>query len=294
MRPHITPSLPGNAQRKRLGIKKRYASLFFPASLALIFVMACGPLRTLEHAPATIIYLSIRIQDQYTTAAQVTLLASFSDGQGLFALSGDQALTCDGVILPQGSQGLGSILLNRQPPGGAYHCIYTDDQGKTSPVTVPVPSGNLAITSPAPGTAIPIPASAQTPTPEGSPTPFFHTLESTDPLTIDYTVPTLPADVTANLSIGAECGSPAAPDACGMVNGCAVYAVHELASGSCTFSDANAPYGYGFARFSPGPGSIGIVSDFRWSAPVAVFQKLNIEYADRLNMPIIWVTGETP
>ncbi|HEU5200118.1 MAG TPA: hypothetical protein VFU32_10795, partial [Ktedonobacterales bacterium] len=132
MRPHTTQPLPGTLQRNRLSTRKRYVSLFFPASVVLIFMMACGPMRTLEHAPATIIYLSIRIQDQYTTAAQVTLSASFSDGQGLFALSGNQALTCDGVILPQGSQGVGSILLNRQPPGGSYHCIYTDDQGKTS------------------------------------------------------------------------------------------------------------------------------------------------------------------
>jgi hypothetical protein len=293
MRPQSTPSLPGASPGKRPGIKKRYASLFFPASLALIFVMACGPLRTLEHAPASIIYLIIRIQNQYTTTAQVTLSATFSDGNGAFALSGDQALTCDGVILPQGSQGVGSILLNRQPPGGSYHCIYTDDQGKTSPVTVPVPPGNLAITSPAPNTAVPIPVSAQSPTPEGSPTPLFRTLESTDPLTIDYTVPTLPADVTVNLSVNAQCGSAAAPDACGIVTGCAVSDARELASGSCTLSDANTPYTYGFARFSPGPGSIGLVSDFKWTAPAAVFQELRVEYADRLNMPIIWVTGSS-
>lgn len=292
MRPHSTPSLPGASQRKRLSIKKRYASLFFPASVALIFMMACGPMRTLEHAPANIASISIRILDQYTTAAQVTLFASFSDGQGLFALSGNQALTCDGVIFPQGPQGLGSILLNRQPPGGAYHCIYTDDQGKTSPVTVPVPPGNLALTSPAPGTAIPIPVSAQYPTPEGSPTPLFRALESTDSLTIDYTAPTFPTGVTIKIfSISAECGSAAYPGACGTVNGCVFSGVHELASGSCIISDANVPYSYGFARFSPGPGSIGLVSDFKWTAPVAVFQELNIEYADKLNTPIIWVTG---
>ena len=291
MRSLPAPATPNGPQGRRLTLKKRYASLFFPASFALIFLMTCGPMRTLEHAPANIASISIRILDQYTTAAQVTLFATFSDGQGLFALSGNQAFTCDGVILPQGSQGLGSILLNRQPPGGAYHCIYTDDQGKTSPITVPVPPGNLAITSPLPGAAIPIPASDQ-PTPEGSPTPLFRALETTDSLTIGYTVPTLPAGATIGMfSIAAECGSLADPIACGTITICNVTNTQALASGSCTSSGTNEPYGYGFERFSPGPGAISLMSNFNWFAAVATFHSLRIEYADKQSIPIIWVTG---
>ena len=285
MRLRTSQSLPCDLQRKRLIIKRRYASLFFPASVVLIFLMACGPLRTLEHAPANIVYLSIRIQNQYTTTQQVTLWASFSDAHGLFGLSGNQALTCDGVIL---SQGYTSVQLNRQPPGGAYHCIYTDDQGKTSPVTVHVPPGNLAITSPTSGAVVPIPGNGQPPAPEGSPTPALRALESTDTLTIDYTVPTLPADATTKLSINVECGSAAYPNACGAVSSFLLSGA-QATSGSYTFPDGNDPYGSRFGNFSPGPGSIGLISDFKYSAPVAVFQSLNIEYTDNPSIPIIWV-----
>ena len=293
MRSRITQPLPGDVHSKRLIIKKRYASLFLPASAALFIMMMCGThLRTLGHAPANIIGISIKIQNQYTTASQVTLYATFSDSTGLFILTGSQAIACDGVILPQSSL---SAQLQRQPPGGAYRCIYTDEQGKTTPITAPVPSGTLAITSPAPGAVVPIPTpGAAIPIPTGiaptgtvTVTPAFgpRPPEQIDVMTVLYTFPTFPQDAMATVRAEAACGSTAS------ATGCFVFGDQERETGSYTLSDINTAYGNGFDAFISGPGAISLVSDSKWSAPVAVFQSLNIEYTDNLSIPIIWVSA---
>lgn len=108
-------------QGKRLSSRKRYASLLFPASVALILIMACGTLRTLEHAPANSTSISVTIRDQYTSASQVTIEVSFADDTGPFVLSGNQMITRDGVIFPQIKYAPPtSAQLNRQLPGSAY------------------------------------------------------------------------------------------------------------------------------------------------------------------------------
>ena len=121
MRLHTNHWTHSGPQGKRLIRRKRYALLLFPASIALIFIMACGTIRTLEHAPANSASISVTIRDQYTSASQVTIEVSFADDTGPFALSGNQMLSCDGVIFPQVKYAPPtSAQLNRQLPGSAY------------------------------------------------------------------------------------------------------------------------------------------------------------------------------
>lgn len=49
----------------------------------------------------------------------------------------------------------------RQPPGGVYRIVYTDEHGATSTVVVPVPVGALAIISPRDGATVRIPTNHQ-------------------------------------------------------------------------------------------------------------------------------------
>lgn len=117
-------------------------------------------------------------------------------------LGAGQRLTCNGVLVRRpdtNAQGYGfpegTVTVPRQPPGGRYIFVYTDERGRQTTVVVPAPLMDFAITSLAASARVPIPRrvdrgpTAATPTP-GQPRPP----ELADaPLTVRYTVP-YPAD----------------------------------------------------------------------------------------------------
>src|SRR5262249_10947475 len=47
----------------------------------------------------------------------------------------------------------------RQPPGGSYHLVYTDEHGATTSGVIPVPTGHFALRSPSQGATMLVPPS---------------------------------------------------------------------------------------------------------------------------------------
>jgi hypothetical protein len=77
-------------------------------------------------------------------------------------------------------------MVRRQPPGGGYACLYTDERGLQTPVTIPVPPGTWKILSPPDGAQVLIP-------------------RETGELTVTYRTPQLPPDASAEVNVIAAC-----------------------------------------------------------------------------------------
>lgn len=133
------------------------------ALLAIPIILACGITpRAITTAPARDISLTITINGQHATfpstaSSSVLVHVSFmvAGYRGSVILSPSHSLTCNGVPLNL-TTGVGAPV-PRQPPGGAYTFIYTDEQGRQTTLVVAVPSGSFAITSPATGATIALP-----------------------------------------------------------------------------------------------------------------------------------------
>jgi hypothetical protein len=128
--------------------------------------MSCSgaivPIPPVTHSPASALRLSVIIFDQYSDSAKPTVqlgvqLFEATTNQ-LVRLAKRAQLTCNGQDILPAIHGEPSC--PRQPPGGAYQIAYTDEQGATTTLTVPVPKGVFALLSPQPGAHVPIPNGA--------------------------------------------------------------------------------------------------------------------------------------
>ncbi|HET8906506.1 MAG TPA: hypothetical protein VFN11_06030 [Ktedonobacterales bacterium] len=114
------------------------------------------------HLPASQLQLDIQIFGQYDNASNVTvaLLVREAAHTNVVSMPDKARLTCNGSNInpnfPSTSQPC-----PREPAGGVYRIVYTDEHGATSTVVVPVPVGALAIISPRDGSTVRIPANHQ-------------------------------------------------------------------------------------------------------------------------------------
>ena len=141
----------------------RYSLLFIvPFLFPMLAFIGCGasPL-PITHRPASELRLEINIINQYKKDAGVYVQVRAFDGvneRGV-AFADKASLTCDGVNIKAQAAwkeaGAGSC--PRQPPGGAYTFIYTDEHGASTTVTVPVSVDAFSILSPAPNSPALIP-----------------------------------------------------------------------------------------------------------------------------------------
>src|ERR1051326_7651408 len=173
----MRPSIAGNSL-----LQRRIAMLASSCFLVLFMNFCTITEVTFKEAPANSLSLCITIRNQYTTPTNqqgVFISITFSQGNISAALDGPLSIVCEGI---KGSRA--GIHINmtmdvpRQPAGGAYQCVYTDEKGTKTPLNIPIPAGALAITSPAAVAPVHVtdtptlpPGVTPTPTPVGSPTP---------------------------------------------------------------------------------------------------------------------------
>ncbi len=161
--------------------KKRLRSLLWllPLLSLALATLACGisfgshvgyhpP--PVTHLPASQLRLEIQIGGQYeqygnpsgapTVGIAVRVLEGTKASES--SLADKATLTCNGVDIKRNAYGF-SPPCPRQPPGGAYRLVYTDEHGAKTTVVIPVPTGTFAIVSPQDGAAVPIPTSGTLP-----------------------------------------------------------------------------------------------------------------------------------
>ncbi len=192
------------------------------------------------HLPASQLRLEIQISGQYeqygnpSGAPTVGIAVRVFEGTRASesSLADKATLTCNGVDIKRNAYGF-SPPCPRQPPGGAYRLVYTDEHGAKTTVVIPVPTGTFAIVSPQDGATIPIPTNGTLP--------------------VRFTVPTAPADGSVAIdNVTAACSvSDAQP--CG-----AVYAnlrpTATATPGQGRGPAANAPLSANIGNATPLPG----------------------------------------
>ena len=311
---HPPARLPGASARPMLAL-----------IAVLAVILACGgqPPKLLKTAPASELQLGIQLDNALVAGdapVQITVRVSDPSSGGLVGLTGGQRLTCGGVSDPVdeasgNSWDVAQFLVPRQPPGGAYTCVYTDEGGLQTTATIPVPLAQLAFTSPTAGAHVPIPTLAAdqaitTPpaTASASPSPA----PVSQPLVIHYTFPVPPgytpplpsqpftltawnpyvnfADQGPHAQVEAYPGSgsiPPAPQQC--AEQCIL---GQAAIGTYVLSFVNAPSGVGFQQIVPGPGYIELSLVMQWSPPAGGFQAILVDTQDSVAIPIVWTTPQ--
>ncbi len=192
-----------------------------------------------------------------------------------------QRLTCDGQTDPAEKRPWRSLTfrLPRRPPGQAYHCVYTDERGATTELTVPVPLGKLAFISPTAGAHL-------LPLGDGARLPIRYTF----PAPPGFVPPTATSAATAQ---GRPTPSLYGPSAtvhvtagCGSLgnDGCADKAgPSEPATGSYTL------LGNGIAV--EGPGHLLLYLQMRWPLPAGNFGGLDVRTTDSVKV-LIYFTSD--
>lgn len=259
------------------------------AVLGALVALACGATPTyLGTAPARDLRLSVSFTDAFAAGdGLVQMRVDIADPSkgGLVLLSGGQRLTCDGVSDPResaGSWSFAAFSIPRQPPGGAYTCVYTDERGQHTTATIAMPPGRFAITSPVAGAHVPIAGGVD------------------QPLVIHYDFPSPPGYVApapgqaaappaqgpyAIVGGGAGCGEiPPAPVQCPPQDG-----GQQPATGVYFLSDAQAAPGNRFEQTVSVPGYIYLWLRMRWLAPAGGFQRIEVDTEDQTPIvPITW------
>jgi hypothetical protein len=114
------------------------------------------------HLPASQLRLALQITGQYDNTPNVTVavLVREAASDSVVSLPDKARLTCNGSNIkptfPSTTQPC-----PREPPGGAYRIVFTDEHGAASTFVVPVPVGSLAFISPRDRSSVPIPTNNQ-------------------------------------------------------------------------------------------------------------------------------------
>ncbi len=137
---------------------------FLFALLALVCLVAASvacalPIgsRRAPYPPGAELPLRVDITDQFSHLERpdAQVLVRFV-GMSEVPPADNASVTCDGHDVTPRTQGFSSALNGahpcpRQPPGGAYHIVYTDEHGARTSAVIPVPTGVLAFRAPSDG-----------------------------------------------------------------------------------------------------------------------------------------------
>jgi hypothetical protein len=279
---------------------------------------ATAPLVRVTAAPAGSLFLQIRMQESPDGATTFSVSTYQAGGVGsclttsscnYVALSGHQSLTVNGTRFPtigdpHAAQYTDSVGVPQLPPGGTYVFVYTDERGQQTRFSLPI--GGIAITAPATGTTVPIPAGPRG-TPTTGPASGPRTSDQVhQPLTIRYTLPTVsPWPAGAGAPSYARCGNLnwSDPSACAIVQGevecgdpnglgpysCGLFhGTDQQPTGVYTLTDDGTAYGYGFETFQPGPGTVSISLIAQWTSEPPGFAGLRLFLLDLARSDITW------
>lgn len=257
---------------------KRWMGLLTSSSFLVMFMTLCAP-PPFTQASANMLIISIQVVKQYTIdTPEVGINLTFAKQGDADASPGENlSMACNGVTFPHlRGNFLLQITVPRQPAGGTYTCVYTDEKGIKTPFIIPIPTGILAITAPKAHDTVPIPNSASS-SPGATPPPGTIPPSASSTLTVHYTAPTIPAGASVAVVAGADGGSVS------------ISGVANTVTDTVDISDANRPSGSGFQALTPGmPGEIRLGLDFSWSPSTEAFHKISIHYTDMLSIPITW------
>lgn len=171
--------------------------LIFPLLAVLFVSWACGAGLTITHDDGSSLTVWLRFSNQFSQAGpmvQLTVFVRDSHIRGNTELDPNARLTCEGANVAPEPQ-IVSKPCPRQPPGGVYHIVYTDEHGHTATAIVPIPTGQMALLNPHEESTIHLPASGVLP--------------------IHYAAPVAPAGGSVEIhDVSARCGKIGEPD-CG-------------------------------------------------------------------------------
>lgn len=142
--------------------RTRRVTLALPLFGLLLAIWACGASvrpPPVTHLPASQLGMIIQIFGQYSDAPTVQTLIQVNEARSgkIVSLADKARLTCNGSDVKYSYTGNVKRTCPRQPPGGVYRFTYTDEDGKSTTVVVPVPTGQFAILSPHSGSTVYIP-----------------------------------------------------------------------------------------------------------------------------------------
>jgi hypothetical protein len=235
-------------------------------------------------APASTLSLEGHFDGALLPGAQVTIrlrIADAAHGQDV-ALTNQQFFTVNGVRVPEPPPPSGQttipfvrfVTVPRQPPGGSYRFVYTDERGQQTTFVVPAPQADFVVTSPAPMAHVPIPA------------------PSSGALTVHYTVPfpvsAFPSTPTSEL--------PPVHYTEDTVMATASGSFQSGFAGTVLASDQQSPTGTvtivntGFQHLVSGPGTIRVSATVAWFLLArAGFAAIQMGFHDTVEVPIFWV-----
>ena len=265
---------------------------FVAAAAILVAILACmtTPRVTVKSAPANQLQISLTFfygkihglnpqlrQDEVIIAARVEMVKAPN-----IAFGGGQRFTCNGANMLRGDQ-----RIKRQPPGGQYTCVYTDEKGTQTTLVIPVPAGQFMVIDPSSDAKVAIP-SIVTAIPPGAPITPQSTQGVTDtgqlphqPLAITYTMPAIPTGALATVSAWGSCAKP----------DCAILGrtlSPAPTSGVYVFDDAVST---GTSDFGPGAGDLEFSLRMGWSPEPQGFNRVAVEVDDTIAIPVTWVAA---
>lgn len=291
------------------------------ALVAIPIMLACGATPvSIAKSPASAMTLNVYISDHDATSSNVQVRVDImvAGYAGLVMLTSTHTLVCDGVKL--NLTPYTTALVPRQPPGGAYMFVYTDEQRRPTTLVVPVPLRAFAITSPAEGAAVKLPRqpaqglsptligsgfttggadSASLDALEGTPVPSpkstppetptppgwlrYPSQVSQPPVLIRYTMPAIPADAIATFQATAYSGQYVATSVSTSVGGPPL-----PATGTYALTDVDLTPGFGFERFSPGAGQLLGQLTMNWPLVAGGFHAAHVTFDESATVDVTW------
>ena len=245
---------------------RRGRSLWFilPVLAMVLAIWACASSPTFTHQPAAQLRLGVTIYAQYTGNTNVVLFdtSMFDDTTNRPVLPPDGAhLTCEGADATPGYQTT-MRECPRQPAGGAYHFIYTDEHGVATSAVIPIPQGTVALLAPRVGDHVAIPTN--------------------NTLNVQYASPVTPPNGSVTIDeLRAACGEVSSPP-CGAV----LFAPHtaEVVSGGGGVFHLTGD----FSSFQPGEGMVDITVGTHSRASQSGFARVDVTFTDSVAAPITW------
>lgn len=243
----------------------------------VLAIWACGATPAITHQPASGLRLALGITDQYSgdtsksTVQVEVLFFEAASGKDVFIPDGAH-LTCDGVDMQPNQARL--VACPRHEPGDEYRFVYTDEQGNSMTVHVPIATKSLTLVAPTAGSNVTIP--------------------QTNALDLRYTVPALSPGATASIEGATAICGPAETTACGSVryghlNPLPVDVMRfgltgaRASAGGGTFSLTG-----DYTSFRPSAGTITLFTALAVTPDRSGFAEVTAVFVDTVNTPIIW------
>ncbi len=239
--------------------------LVLPVLAIALAIWACGSTPAVTHKAAPQLRLEITFTAQYTGNTDIVLvnvkLYDNETNQLVFAPA-DAHLTCEGAdVTPDYRKILWEC--PRQPAGGAYHFVYTDEHGTATSAVIPVPKGTVALLAPRPGDKVVIPAN--------------------NTLDIRYRTPIPPSGSVSVDEVRALCGDTTRSPCSDVTFGQPFKTGTTVPGGDGVFQLTG-----DFSSIQPGEGSVDITVGVHVSPSQNGFARVDVTFTDSVAAPITW------